>query len=159
MNKPEETMVSGWREWLSLPDINLPGLEATIDTGTESSILHTTFIEHYRQGGDLWVRFGVNPLPLKDEIRIVCQAPVKNHIPIQTSDFHDENLFVIESTVTLGDRSHLAEVVLHRTQNERYPFHLGRNALQALGLLVDPSRTHHLGRPDESIYNHQLRAS
>ena len=158
MKKPEATMVSGWREWLGLPDINTPGIEATIDTGVEHSVLHTTFIEHFRQRGDLWVRFGVKPLPQKDEVRVISQAPVKTRIPIQTAEFHEETLFVIESTVTLGGKSHVADIVLARGQNEPCSFQLGRKALKDFGLLVDANRTNHFGAPDESVYDQQLKA-
>ncbi len=158
MEKPEATTVSGWREWLELPAIGVPGLEAIIDTGSESSTLHTSFIEHYRHDGDLWVRFGFNPLPQRDEIRIVSQAPVKEHISLSTAEFHDENLFVIESTVTLGEKSITTDVVLQRAQNEPFAFHLGRNALQDFGYLVDTAKQHQLGVPNESLYNNQLKA-
>ncbi|PLX99639.1 MAG: ATP-dependent zinc protease [Desulfuromonas sp.] len=158
MNKPEVTTVSGWREWLRLPDIGIPGLVAIIDTGSESSTLQTSFIEHYRQGGDLWVRFGVNPLPHRDEVRIVSQAPVKKHIALQNSEHHDENLFVIESTVTLGAKSIVTEVVLNPSQNEPFSFHLGRNALQGFGYLIDPTKEHQLGILNESLYSNQLKA-
>lgn len=158
MEKPEATTVSGWREWLKLPEIGAPGLEATIDTGSENSTLNTSFIEHYRQGGDLWIRFGFNPLPGKEEVRIVSQAPVKEHMPLSTTEGNDESLFVIKTTVTLGEKSIVTDVVLNRAQNEPFAFHLGRNALQKFGFLVDPTKCHQFGVPDESLYNHQLKA-
>lgn len=158
MEKPEATTVSGWREWLELPEIGVPGLDASIDTGSESSTLHTSFIEHYRHDGDLWVRFGFNPLPEKDDIRIVSQAPVKEHMTLSTADYHEESLFVIKTTVTLGEKSIVTDVVLNRAQNEPYAFHLGRNALRDFGFLVDPTKCHQFGVPDESLYNHQLKA-
>ncbi|NIQ01970.1 MAG: ATP-dependent zinc protease, partial [Nitrospinaceae bacterium] len=58
----QDVKVSGWKEWLALPEIGIPGIEASIDTSSEVSTLQASFVEHYRRDGELWVRFGVNPL-------------------------------------------------------------------------------------------------
>ena len=50
-----------WRGMVELPDIGVPNIEAKIDTATDVSVLHTSFIEHYRRESVLWVRFCVNP--------------------------------------------------------------------------------------------------
>ncbi len=72
MDEPHQVNVAGWREWVALPDIGIPSIEAKIDTGTKISTLHTSFLQHYRRDGELWVRFGVNPLPDEDGKRLFC---------------------------------------------------------------------------------------
>lgn len=158
-NNSQQTGTCGWREWLALPDIDIPGIEANIDTGSESSTLYTSFIEHYRRDGELWVRFGVNPLPQRDEIRIVCQAPVISQQTIPVSEWKKETLFVIESSVRLGQSEVTTELVLNRRQDDSFSLQLGRNALKGLELLVDARQSYLFGEPDESLYKNQLKAS
>ena len=159
MERQHKENVSGWREWLALPEIGIPGIEADIDTCFEFSTLQTSFVEHYQQNGDLWVRFGVTPLPERDDIRIVSQAPVKKHQTFPVSECHEETLFVIESPVKIGQKQTVTELVLQRQKSAAASVNLrlGRNALKGLDLLVNPQKSHLFGEPDESLYRSHFK--
>lgn len=153
MDEPRKANISGWREWLALPDIGIPSIEAKIDTGTKISTLHTSFIEHYRRDGELWVRFGVNPLSQREDVRIVCQAPVKNTRNVNISENLEETLFVIESSVKLGGLQTQLDLVLKNQSDMKFIMHLGRNALQNLNVQVDPNSSFLFGDSLKAQYD------
>lgn len=144
--------VAGWREWVSLSDLGVPCIEAKIDTGAKASTLHTSFIEHYRKEGELWVRFGVNPLPDNEHLRIICLAPVKSTRILQVSDTHEESLFVIESTIKIGNLHTRLDLVLKSQGSMKHVMHVGRNVLQALNIQVDPKNSYLFGELPEKYF-------
>ena len=145
MIEPKTKAVSGWREWLALPDIGIPGIEAKIDTGTKMSTLHTSFLEHYRRGGELWVRFGVNPFAQREDVRFVCQAPVKSTKNVNLAENQEETLFVIESTAKMGEMQTTLDLVLKNQSDMKFVMHLGRSALQDMNVHVDPNSSYLFG--------------
>lgn len=145
MNNPHQVNVAGWREWVSLPTLGVACVEAKIDTGAQDSTLHTSFIEHYRREGELWVRFSVEPFPDDENLRVICLAPVKSTRVLKVSDTHEESFFVIESTVKIGNLHTRLDLVLKSQGSIKHVMHLGRNVLQYLNIHVDPKDSYLFG--------------
>ncbi|WP_303720217.1 RimK/LysX family protein [Malonomonas rubra] len=100
----QHMVVSGWREWLSLPEFNVQKIEAKVDTGTKTSVLHTSFIEPLRkQGTELWLRFGIHPLPGCSDVRMIGFAPVKERRLVKDAEGHSEVCFVVAAKICLGE--------------------------------------------------------
>ncbi|MEM7010902.1 MAG: RimK/LysX family protein, partial [Verrucomicrobiota bacterium] len=66
----------GWREWVALPDLGIPGVRAKIDTGARSSALHTHDYDFFTDGDMQMVRFHLHPLTETDDVELECVAPV-----------------------------------------------------------------------------------
>ena len=47
----------GWREWVTLPDLDIPRLRAKIDTGARTSALHVDRQWRFIEAGAPWVGF------------------------------------------------------------------------------------------------------
>ena len=139
MSASSQINTAGWREWVELPDIGVPKIAAKIDTGTDASILHTSFIEHCCRDNDLWVRFCVNFSAGDKQSRVVCQAPVKRTEALQSTENPNESFFVIEATINVGNLQTPQDIILKKQNDKKYSMHLGRNALQDLNVLVDPN--------------------
>lgn len=142
MNGSYQSTMTGWREWVSLPDIGVPDIEAKIDTGTEASILYVSFLEHYRRDNDLWVRFCVDPIMNKESQRVVCQASVKSTDTLQSTEQHNESFFVIEGTIKIGNLQTQQNIVLKNQRGKQYMLQVGRNALKDLNIHVNPNSSY-----------------
>jgi hypothetical protein len=145
----EKTLISGWCEWLALPEFNIREIEAKVDTGTETSVLHTSLIDPMRKQGALWLRFGISPLPERSDMRAIGFAPVKERRLIKDAEGNDEVCFVIETEVCLGALSQRIELALTSRDAAKFQMVLGRSALQSLNLLVDPNSRYVIGQPEE----------
>lgn len=134
----------GWREWLILPELNVPAIKAKIDTGARTSALHAFFVEPFINDGCEMVRFGVHPLQKRHDVEIVCVAPVKDFREISDSGGHREMRYVIETKVLLGESSRSIEMTLTNRDNMKFRMLLGRTAMA--GLLVVPDKSYLTGR-------------
>ena len=145
MSTDTDKLCIGWREWVALPELNLPAIKAKVDTGARTSALHAYFVEPFQEDGWALVRFGVHPLPRRSSVSRICQAPVKECRLVTDSGGHREERYVIETTVQLGVHSCMTEVTLTNRDTMKFRMLLGRSALQQIGALVNPDRSYLLG--------------
>lgn len=134
----------GWREWLALPQLQIPAIKAKIDTGARTSALHAFFVEPYEANGIEMVRFGVHPLQRRLDIEIVCTAPIKDYREVSDSGGHREKRYVIETELLLGTGKRSIEMTLTNRDNMKFRMLLGRTAMTEL--LVSPDQSYLLGR-------------
>ena len=137
----------GWREWCSLPELQIPNIKAKIDTGARTSALHAFFVEPYEENGRQMVRFGVHPIQKRVDIEIICCWPIKDFRQVSDSGGHQEMRYVIETQVKLGDRSWPIEMTLTNRDSMKFRMLLGRTAMP--GMLVMPDKSFLFGRPEE----------
>ncbi len=143
---PDDTPIKtlGWREWLDLPDLQLTGIKAKIDTGARSSSLHAFDIEPETVAGQQWVKFKVHPLQHDNSQYVCCRAPVKDYRQITDSGGHRSMRYVIETRIQLGDDTVLAEVTLADRKDMLFRMLIGRTAMKGR-YLVDPARSYCAG--------------
>ena len=134
-----ENLTIGWREWLALPELQIPAIKAKIDTGARTSALHAFFVEPFKKDGIQMVRFGVHPLQKRLDLEIVCEAPVKDYRSVSDSGGHREMRYVIETDICFGDRTLRAELTLTNRDNMRFRMLLGRTAMAGMSVLPDKS--------------------
>lgn len=134
-----ENLTIGWREWLALPELQIPAIKAKIDTGARTSALHAFFVEPFKKDGIQMVRFGVHPLQKRLDLEIVCEAPVKDYRSVSDSGGHREMRYVIETDICFGDRTLRAELTLTNRDNMRFRMLLGRTAMAEMSVLPDKS--------------------
>ena len=131
--------IVGWEEWLALPDLGLPAIRAKIDTGAKTSALHAFAIEPYGPTSKPMVRFGIHPIPGREDIARVCTATIVDRRDVTSSNGEKESRFVIRTRLVLGDRDWgEIETTLANRESMAYRMLLGRQAIRG-GLLVDPA--------------------
>ncbi|HKJ29161.1 MAG TPA: ATP-dependent zinc protease [Desulfuromonadales bacterium] len=134
----DQTII-GWREWLALPELQVPAIKAKIDTGARTSALHAFFVEPFTKEGRQMVRFGVHPLQKRLDVEIFCEAPVKDFREVSDSGGHREMRYVIETTLLIGDLPRQIEMTLTNRDNMKFRMLLGRTAMEGLQVIPDQS--------------------
>lgn len=142
----------GWREWVSLPELGVPAIKAKIDTGARTSALHATAIETFETDRGERVRFWVHPLQDRPrvpasgpDVMLPCAADLVDSRVVTPSSGHKEHRFVIRTRLRIGAHEEDIEITLTDRGDMRFRMLLGRQALVALGLCVDPARSYLLG--------------
>ncbi len=137
--------LTGWREWVSLPDLDVEWLKAKIDTGARTSSLHAFDIHEFERDGDAWVRFQVKPWQDSQEDAVVVECPVHDRRAVRSSSGHAQERLVVKLLIRLVDREVLAEVTLSNRDEMGFRMLIGREALRR-GYVVDPARSFLGGR-------------
>jgi len=135
----------GWREWLSLPELNIDQIKAKVDTGARTSALHAYYVDPFQRDGVEWVKFGIHPLQNNSELAIECEMPVKDRRIVTDSGGHREERFIIETTLKLGQHEWLAELTLTNRDSMRFRMLLGRTALDSR-FQVNPAESYNIGK-------------
>lgn len=135
----------GWREWVSLPDLNIDLIKAKIDTGARTSTLHAFDVELLNVSGKGFVKFSIHPNQRDSGKVIECQAPLFDQRVVRDSGGHTESRYVIETKIIIGSAVHIAEVTLTNRDNMGFRMLIGRTTMKGL-YLVDPGKSYLIGK-------------
>jgi hypothetical protein len=136
----------GWREWMSLPELNIDNIKVKIDTGARTSALHAFFVEPFIENNIEMVRFGIHPLQKRLDIEIICQWPLKDYREVRDSGGHKEMRYVIETNVQLGEMIWPIEMTLTNRDSMKFRMLLGRTAMSNFAVI--PEKSYLFGRPN-----------
>lgn len=150
----QDLITLGWREWLSLPDLDLPLMAAKIDTGAKSSCLHTFQIDPFVKEGQDWVRFAVHPMQDSNDVVVWREARVKDQREVSDSGGHKEKRYVIETALLLNGLRKPIEMTLTNRDTMRFRMLLGRTAMNGM-CLVNPQLSWCLGAPSKAQLDDQ----
>ena len=150
-NDGTASFVLGWEEWASLDELGLPALKLKVDTGAKTSALHAFAIEPFGEGHRR-VRFGVHPVPGRDDIEVYCTGNVADRRQFTSSNGETEWRYVIATQAHIGRRRWPIEISLTNRQAMSYRMLLGRQAIQA-DMVVNPSLSCQQGTLDYALYD------
>lgn len=142
----------GWREWIKLPELGLGAIKAKIDTGAKTSALHAVNIETFGPIERPKVRFGVKPVEGNEELVIYCTAPVVDRRYVTSSNGETEFRTIIQTDLGIADEAWPIEVSLTNRENLTHRMLLGRTAMDAANLVVEPGGEYLLDRLSYDIY-------
>jgi hypothetical protein len=137
--------IIGWREWVALPELNLPAIKAKVDTGARTSALHAFLIEPYTRDGIDMVRFLIHPIQRNLDFHVECHTPIYDFREVTDSGGHREMRYVIHSAIVIDERSWSIEMTLTNRDTMRFRMLLGRRAMENR-FVVDPGASYVNGK-------------
>lgn len=137
----------GWREDVGLPELGLATIRAKIDTGARTSALHATAIEIFERDMKQFVSFNASGGKHSNTLR--CTFPVSDQRGIKNTSGVQEQRIIIDTMLVLGSRHWHVELSLADRENMGFELILGRTAIRAHKLLVNPGRSFVAGQPKQ----------
>jgi hypothetical protein len=149
MKNKENTKIKliGRREFIDLPELNLSGMEAKIDTGAYTTSIHCENIVVNYEMSKAILYFTIEPgqqIPFKFED--FGKKKIKN------SFGEMEERYVIKTFIKLGGKKIRTTISLSNRDNMRYPVLIGRRLIKGK-FLIDPNQLHTGGISLQSIFN------
>ncbi|MEX2528865.1 MAG: RimK/LysX family protein [Gemmatimonadota bacterium] len=140
----------GWREWVSLPDLDIPWIRAKVDTGAQTSTLHATVLRRETSGDATMIRF---QLRAPNGVDLVCTAPLVDERMVRSSNGQEQLRPVIVTTLEIQGESWPVEMTLARRDRMGFSLLLGRQAVRNR-FQVDPGRSYLTGKPASLDLHH-----
>lgn len=148
----DKELVFGWQEWVELPGLGLPAVQAKIDTGARSSSIHAFMIEPYGRANKPRVRFGVHPIPDQPDITVFCSAELVGQREITSSNGETELRYIIRTPMRIGGQEWPIEISLTNRESMQYRMLVGRTALRD-NIIVDPNNSCVQGELSHDFYD------
>jgi hypothetical protein len=130
----------GWREWISLPALNITKIKAKVDTGARTSALHAFSLEPFIENGNNRIRFDIHPMQHDTDYTVNCVADVVDKRLVTDSGGHEEERYVIQTPITIAGQTWSIEITLTERENMLFRMLLGRSALRK-HFIVNPARS------------------
>jgi hypothetical protein len=140
------TPVAGWREWVALPDFDVPWIKAKLDTGARSSSIHAFDIDEFERDGETWVSFAIHPWQRSENDLVRVERPVADRRVVRSSTGHEDERYAIATRITVVGHDLDAELTLANRDEMGFRLLVGREALRG-AVLVDPGRSYLGGKP------------
>lgn len=132
--------IIGWREWVQLPDLNISNIKAKVDTGARTSALHAFSLKPFSENGKNKISFDIHPLQHNTSELITCVADIVDRRLVTDSGGHEEERYVIETTIGIALQTWPIEITLTERENMLFRMLLGRSALRKR-FMVNPARS------------------
>lgn len=135
MNKKR---IIGHIELIDLPELNLYNIQAKIDTGAETSVLHCEDFFVFEEGEQQFIRFNIKPDLHKAEINTFT-FPICRERKVRSSFGQTEKRHIFITKVRLFDQQFNIRLSLRDRSSMAFPMLLGKNFINGK-FLVDVSK-------------------
>jgi hypothetical protein len=144
------TAVTGWREWIALPNLGIDWVKAKVDTGARSSAIHAWDVAVERRDGVDVASFEIHPWQGSDLDARRVELPVVDRRIVRSSTGHEEERVVVATTIRIVGLDLDAELTLTNRDEMGFRMLVGREALRGRAL-VDPGRSYLGARPSRAL--------
>lgn len=135
----DDKRIIGRAEIIDIPDWDLYGIKAKIDTGAYTSSLHCHHIERVRENGKEYVRFNLLDPSHETYNEKLLKLPIFKSKKVKSSNGVSEERFIVKTKLRLLDKELEAELSLTDRSEMRYPVLIGRKLIKG-HFIVDVSK-------------------
>jgi ribosomal protein S6--L-glutamate ligase len=128
-------LIVGWKEWVSLPNLDIPVIKAKIDTGAATSSLHAHHIEYLDVDGITHVKYSLCPLQKNKKLVRTCIARLHDERMVKSSSGNIEKRPVIKTMLKIGLIAWEIELNLTNRDYMGMRMLIGREALDGRALV------------------------
>ena len=139
MGAKKKLKVIGRVETVAFPELNLPKLEAKIDTGAYSTALHCHKIWLEEEDGQQVLHFDLLDPGHVDYTEGVAKANTFSKKNVKSSNGRMEKRYIIKTKIKIGGKTYRADVSLTDRRKMKYPVLIGRKLLSKK-FMVDVSQ-------------------
>lgn len=122
----------GWCEWVAFPQLKIPAIEAQIVMNSQISLLHIIDFTTFKQGEDLLISFGVNPIQNNTDVEVYSVAAAKNRRLLTLTDGLRHWCYSIETELRIGSMKKTVELYLVKDPSSTFRLHLASQAMKKL---------------------------
>ncbi len=140
MHKVKQLAIIGWREILSLPELNVDRIKAKIDTGARSSALHAFHCQEFKLQDKSIIRFQIHPIQHDSKQTVLAEAELLEYRKVRNSGGHTQIRPVVLTTIKLGEYKWQIELTLTNRDVMGFRMLLGRQAVRDR-FLVNPGKS------------------
>lgn len=134
----------GWCEWVAFPQLKIPAIEAQIDMNSQISRLHIFDYTTFKEGEDLLISFGVNPIQNNTDVEVYSVIAAKNRRLLTLADGARHWCYSIETELLIGSMKKTVELYLVKDSSSPFRLHLASQAMKKLAN-IDPRRRYITG--------------
>lgn len=134
-----DIILVGWKEWFSLPLLDIPLIKVKIDTGAKTSSLHAYDLKIINDGIDEYAEFIIHPIQKNDIISKKVRSLIVDKRRVKSSNGHTEERIVIRTPIQIGNLAWDIDITLTNRDIMHHRMLLGREAMSSL--IVDPSKS------------------
>lgn len=131
----------GWREWVALPELGVPAIQAKVDTGADSSSLHAFNQVRFIRNEIEYIRFEIHPGKRSKKGAIQCESPLVLDRKVRNPGGRSELRPVISTSLVLNGVTIRALINLTERDEMSFRMLIGRRTLRGR-FLVNPGRSY-----------------
>lgn len=137
----------GWREWVALPELKVPSIQAKVDTGADTSSLHAFNQERFERDGIEYIRFEIHPGKRTKRGALQCESRVVTESKVRNPGGRSELRPVISTLVVLNGVTIRALINLTERDEMSFRMLIGRRTMRGR-FLVNPGRSYIGAKPE-----------
>lgn len=140
MKEIQPKQIIGRREYVSIPEFDLSGIEAKVDTGAYHGAIHVSLVNEFEKEGRRWIRFIILDDAHPEFKNKVYETDLFDERRVRSSNGDVQHRYAVPVTIVLKNKSIKAVLGLSNRKDLKYPILIGRRIIKK-HFIVDPSLT------------------